>query len=183
MGLAYRLSSGMAKRVSIWEMAAEKLDAQRCTVSYEADNRADGGPMLQRFVSASVVASIGIAFGAVALLIASHIWALQNIHKITLLWCCVPLAWGIWATLTPRTWMPERLPIWGALLGLLASGAVLIVLNLPLSIIGKDVTWLYRAAGVLFAVVGYYLLWMLVRVVYRALRGPELAEREFRTAA
>lgn len=139
--------------------------------------------MLQRFVSASVVASIGIAFGAVALLIASHIWNLQNIHRIALLWCCAPLIWGVWAVLTPRRWMPERLPIWGALLGLLASLAVLFVLNLPLSIVGKYVAWPYRAIGVLLAMIGYYLLWMLVRVVYRALRGPELAEREFRAAA
>jgi hypothetical protein len=79
--------------------------------------------------------------------------------------------------------MPERLPIWGALLGLLASLAVLFVLNLPLSIVGKYVAWPYRAIGVLLAMIGYYLLWMLVRVVYRALRGPELAEREFRAAA
>ncbi len=128
--------------------------------------------MLQRFVSASFVASIGIACAAVGLLAAKHIWTLHNLHQIAMIWCCVPLIWGVWAMLTPRTWMPERLPLWGAILGLLASLNVLFVLNLPQVILDQSISVMYRALGVVVAVAGYYVLWMIVRAVYRALRTP-----------
>jgi hypothetical protein len=139
--------------------------------------------MLHRFVSASVVASVAIAFAAVALWIAKHVWTLQNVHQLAMLWCWVPLIWGVWALLTPRTWMPKRLPWWGAILGLLASANVLFVLNLPYRILGQYMAWPYRLVGVAIAFVGYYLLWLVVRIVYLDLRGPEEAEREFKTAA
>jgi len=139
--------------------------------------------MLQRFVSASFVASIGIAFGAVVLWMAKHIWTLQNTHQLALMWCCIPAIWGVWAMLTPRSWMPDRLPVWGAILGLLACANAVFVLNLPQKILGEYVSAFYRAVGVLIAIAVYYLLWMVVRLVYRALRGPEQAEKDFRAAA
>ena len=149
----------------------------------EADNRGQmGGRMLQRFVSASFVASIGIACAAVGLLAAKHIWTLHDIHQIAMIWCCVPLVWGVWAMLTPRTWVPERLPLWGAILGLAAGVNVLFVLNMPQVLLGQYIGVMYRVFGVVMAAVGYYLLWMIVRVVYRALRAPAEV-KTFKTAA
>lgn len=139
--------------------------------------------MLHRFVSGSVVASVVIAFGAVALLAAKHIWTLQNVHQLALIWCCVPLLWGVWAILTPRTWMPERLPWWGAILGVLVATSGGFILNMPLRITGVHVSVAYRALGGVLAVALYYLFWLVVRIVYMDLRGPAEAEREFKTAA
>lgn len=139
--------------------------------------------MLHRFVSAAVVASVAIAFGAVALLGAKHMWTLQNVHQLALIWCCVPLVWGVWAILTPRTWMPARLPWWGAILGALAVISGGFVLNMPLQLTGVQVSIPYRVLGGVLGVALYYVFWLVVRIVYVDLRGPEEAEREFKTAA
>jgi len=139
--------------------------------------------MLHRFVSASVVASVAIAFGAAALLIAKHIFVLQNVHQLAMLWCCLPLIWGVWAILTPHTWMPKRLPWWGAILGVLAVIAGGFILNMPLRLTGVYVPIPYRVLGGVLAIVFYYVFWLVVRIVYLDLRGPEEAEREFKAAA
>ena len=139
--------------------------------------------MLHRFVSASVVASVAIAIGAVALLIAKHIWTLHNVHQLAMLWCCVPLLWGVWAMLTPRAWMPKRLPWWGAILGVLVVIGGGFILNMPLRITGVQVSVAVRVLGGVLAVVLYYVFWLVVRIVYVDLRGPGEAEREFKTAA
>ncbi len=139
--------------------------------------------MLQRFVSASVVASTAIALGAVALWAAKHTWALQNIHQLALIWCCVPLMWGVWAMLTPAKWMPQRLPWWGAILGVLAVVNGGFILNIPLRLTGVYVSIPYRVVGGILAIALYYLFWLVVQMVYVDLRGPEQAEKEFKTAA
>jgi cobalamin synthase len=126
--------------------------------------------MIRRFVSASAIACIAIA---VAVLVVLLIPALP-LHKVYLLptvWCFAPLAWGLWAMLAPSSWVPQRLPIWGTMLGLVAGLLVGFVINLPARILGAPVPPIARAVGVLVIVVVYYLLWMLVRVVYRALGG------------
>ena len=139
--------------------------------------------MLQRFVSASFVASVVIAFAAVGLFVAKHVWTLRDVHQLALIWCCLPLIWGMWALLTRRSWMPERLPRWGAILGLLAVISVGFILNIPLRLTGVYVSIPLRMLGGVLAIALYYLFWAVVRIVYLDLRGPEQAEREFKTAA
>ena len=84
----------------------------------------------------------------------------------------VPLAWGLWAMLTPKSWLPQRLPPWGAILGLIAGLLVMFVLDLPGQVIGEPLTPWLRGIGVLLAIGVYYLLWLLVRRAYRALTAP-----------
>jgi len=124
--------------------------------------------MLQRFVSASAVASVVIALAAAGL------WMLQvsdpeSRYLVSTVWCMVPLAWGLWALLAPGGWLPQRLPLWGALLGLVAGLMALFVLDLPSQLLGEAVPVWLKGAGVLFATGLYYLLWFLVRGVYQAL--------------
>jgi drug/metabolite transporter (DMT)-like permease len=88
------------------------------------------------------------------------------------MWCFAPLVWGLWAMFTPPSWLPQRLPIWGAILGLIAGLLAFFGLNLPLRVFGLTVSVIVRGAGVLVIVVIYYLLWMLVRVAYRVLGTP-----------
>ena len=71
--------------------------------------------MLQRFVAASATASIAIAFGALALILMPAL-PIARIYPLTVVWCFVPLAWGIWALIAPAAWVPKRLPLWGAIL-------------------------------------------------------------------
>ncbi|MGZ4816720.1 MAG: hypothetical protein ACXVZV_14995 [Terriglobales bacterium] len=139
--------------------------------------------MLQRFVSASAVVGVAIGCGAVGLFVAAHLVDLRNPYLLAVLWCTLPVVWGVWAVLTPRTWMPQRLPWWGAILGLMAGVMGAFILDVPRRVVGIELGVAWRVLGVVVAMVGYYLLWMLVRVVYRALRGPELADREFKAAA
>jgi hypothetical protein len=65
--------------------------------------------------------------------------------------------------------MPKHLPLWGALLGLIAGSLAAFVLNLPSRFFGATVSLALRGVAVLFAVLFYYLLWMLVRAAYRSL--------------
>jgi malate dehydrogenase (oxaloacetate-decarboxylating)(NADP+) len=74
--------------------------------------------MLQRFVAASATASI--AFGALALILMPAL-PMARTYPLTVVWCFVPLAWGIWALIAPAAWVPKRLPLWGAILGLIAG--------------------------------------------------------------
>lgn len=126
--------------------------------------------MLQRFVAGTAIAAVGIACGALTILLVPAV-PVQRSYPLALFWCFAPLAWGIWAMLAPRSWVPQRLPIWGAILGLIAGMLAAFVLNLPLRIFGQTVPAALRGVGAVLIVVFYYLLWMLVRAVYRAL-GP-----------
>ena len=127
--------------------------------------------MFRRFVSGSAIASIGIACAALVILL-THGLAAQKFYPLLTMWCFAPLVWGLWAMFTPPNWLPQRLPIWGAILGLIAGLLAFFGLNLPLRVFGLTVSVIVRGAGVLVIVVIYYLLWMLVRVAYRVLGTP-----------
>ena len=127
--------------------------------------------MIQRFASASAVASVVIALGAGGLRL-NPVPNLESRYLLTSIWCGVPLAWGLWAMLTPKIWHPQRLPLWGAILGLIAGLLAAIVLDLPARFRGEPLPAWVGGVGVLLAIGGYYLLWLLVRWVYRALTAP-----------
>lgn len=95
----------------------------------------------------------------------------ERIYPLAILWCCAPLAWGVWAVLTPSAWMPTRLPLWGAILGLFVGSMAGFVLNLPSRFIAEPVPILARAIAVLVITLCYYLMWMLVRAACRWLAG------------
>lgn len=121
--------------------------------------------MLQRFAAASSVASVIIAAGALVSLLPPR-WAPADARLLTTAWCFVPLAWGLWAVLAPAGWVPRRLPQWGAILGVIAGIVAGPVLDLPLRLGGlEDMRWI----ALVFAPIGYYVVWMLVPAAYRSL--------------
>ncbi|HEY4684073.1 MAG TPA: hypothetical protein VIH17_12620 [Candidatus Acidoferrales bacterium] len=124
--------------------------------------------MFQRFAAGSAIASMAIALAALVVLLIP-ILSFQSIYPLPVIWCMVPLVWGLWAMIAPKAWVPQRLPLWGAILGLIAGVFGAFVLNLPSQFAGQTVSALLRGLGVLIAVVLYYLLWMLVRAAYRLL--------------
>jgi len=130
--------------------------------------------MFRRFVSGSAIAAMGIAFATLVLLLAQGL-AEQRFYALTIVWCFVPLAWGLWAMIAPSGWVPHRLPIWGAILGLIAGLLIFLVLNLPWRVFEVTVPVILRGVGVLIMVVIYYFLWMLVRLAFRALGTPTSA--------
>ena len=136
--------------------------------------------MLKRFVAGTAIAAVGIACGALALLLLPTV-PLQRSYVLPLLWCFAPFAWGIWAMLAPRSWIPRKLPIWGAILGLIAGTLAAFLLDLPSRILGQPVPAALRGVGVAVIVAFYYLLWMLVRAVYRALGPTDSAVPKFST--
>ena len=122
--------------------------------------------MLHRFAAASAVASVIIACGAIVSLLPPR-WPAADARILTTAWCFVPLAWGLWAMLAPARWVPRRLPVWGAILGLVAGIIAGPVLDLPLRLAGlRGVRWMTLVVGP----VVYYFLWLLVPVAYRSLR-------------
>ncbi len=139
--------------------------------------------MLKRFVAGTAIAAVGIACGALAILFVPAV-PVQRSYVLPLFWCFAPLVWGMWAMLAPRSWVPRRLPIWGAILGLIAGTLAAFVLNVPARILGQTVPAALRGVGVAVIVAFYYALWILVRAVYRAL-GPtgSAAPKSFTTAA
>ena len=74
--------------------------------------------------------------------------------------------------LTPQSWRPRRMPLWGAILGLMAGLLAVLVLDLPARLGGEPVPAWLGGVAVLFATGAYYLLWLLVRRVYGALTAP-----------
>lgn len=94
-------------------------------------------------------------------------WPATDARVLTTAWCFVPLAWGVWAMLAPARWVPRRLPMWGAILGLVAGVMAGRVLDLPVRLAGlRGVRWMPLVVGPIF----YYLVWLLVPVAYRSLR-------------
>lgn len=136
--------------------------------------------MLHRFAAGSVVASVAIAIGAAAMLLVSAA-AMIRFYPVVHLWCLMPVVWGVWTMVTPRTWMPHRLPMWGAILGFFVALNGVFVLDVPGRVMGTTATpMLGRVIGLIFAIAAYYLLWMLVRKVYLSLTTtirPETKER------
>ena len=127
--------------------------------------------MFHRFVSGSSIASIAIAFAVLVLLLV-HGLAAQRFFPLIAMWCFAPLVWGLWAMIAPSSWVPQRLPLWGAILGLLAGVGAFVVLNLPLRVFGVTTTVILRGVGVVVIGVFYYFLWMLVRMAFRSLGTP-----------
>ena len=129
--------------------------------------------MLQQFAAASIVASVLVAVGASVSLLPPR-WPAEDARVLTTAWCFVPVAWGLWAMLAPARWVPRRLPLWGAMLGVLAGIVAGPVLDLPLRLVGlRDMRWITVVMGPIL----YYVVWLLVPVVYRSL-GLNVAGRE-----
>jgi hypothetical protein len=124
--------------------------------------------MFQRFAAASAIASIAIALGALSLILTASL-TFQRIYPLTIIWCLAPSVWGIWALIAPTAWVPQRLPLWGAILGLIAGLLAAFVLNMPSRVLGQAVSFTVRGVGAGIMAVFYYLLWILVRVAYRSL--------------
>lgn len=128
--------------------------------------------MFRRFAAATAIASAALALATLIVLVIVLVRPdvpLERFAPVLSLWCIVPLVWGLWAMVAPRAWVPERLPVWGTMLGVLAGAVALFVLNLPSHMAGFAVAAGYRALGLVVLVFFYYLLWMLVRASYRAL--------------
>lgn len=127
--------------------------------------------MLQRFTAACAVASVVIAAGAAMSLLPPR-WAAGDALIVTTAWCFVPLTWGLWAMLAPARWVPSRLPVWGAILGVVAGVIAGPVLDLPQHLLGlSNIRWMPLVVGPIF----YYVLWLPVGVAYRSL--PAIGER------
>jgi hypothetical protein len=131
--------------------------------------------MRLRFAAASSVASVVIAAGALVSLLPPR-WPPADARVLTTAWCFVPLAWGLWAMLAPGSWVPRRLPLWGAILGVAAGIVAGPVLDLPLRLAGlRDLRWITLIVGPVF----YYVIWLLVPVAHRSLgldaQPPEAA--------
>lgn len=124
--------------------------------------------MLQRFASAALVAVIAIAVAVFILLIVPTI-TLSQAAPILMFWCFAPCVWGLWAMAAPRSWVPDRLPIWGAVLGIIAVALAALVLNLPKLVLGKEFGLVARSIAVVVGACFYYVLWTLVAVAYRRL--------------
>jgi hypothetical protein len=129
--------------------------------------------MFRRFAAASAIACILIAIVVTVLSLVAPADQLPRLFPVLRIWCVLPALWGVWAMLTPRAWMPKRLPWWGVILGALLGSGVM-VLNLPEQVLGQPFPVLARAVGVVVIAVVYYLLWMLVRMSWRALGTPPL---------
>ena len=126
--------------------------------------------MLRRFAAGAVVASITLAIATALVLMIPSV-RLQQLSPLLALWCVAPCVWGLWAMLAPSGWVPERLPIWGTMLGIFAGLMAIFVLNVPSRILGVSVPATLRASLVLIIALFYYLLWTVVGVVYRKLPG------------
>jgi hypothetical protein len=134
--------------------------------------------MLRQFVAGSAVASVAIAVGTVAVLLIPAV----KVSPLTTMWCFVPLVWGLWAMCAPSGWVPQRLPVWGAILGLVAGLLAAFVLNVPLRVVGVALPVGMRVLAVVVAVAFYYMLWMLVRVVYRSIAAEPSRAKAARAA-
>ena len=80
--------------------------------------------------------------------------------------------WGFWSLVAPKSWVPERLPSWGALLGLIAGSFAMFVINVPLRAFDVWLSPQARGGGLLCIVALYYVGWMLVRAVLEKLTEP-----------
>ena len=126
--------------------------------------------MLQRFVSATAVASIVV--GIAALVVSSGTMPNPDgAYLLVRIWCVVPVVWGLWALLIPPHWVPGRFPLWGAMLGVIAGMVAGFVFDLPARVLDMPSSTGASLGVFVFAVVAYGLLWMLVRTVYLAIGG------------
>lgn len=128
--------------------------------------------MFRRFASASAVAAIAIAIALLGVVL-THTLTVPKAYPLSTLWCFAPLVWGFWAAMAPKSWVPRRLPVWGAILGLFAGLFGTFILNLPHVLFDRElpVGWkLALAAGLMIL---YFVLWIFVRAGYRSMGGTE----------
>ncbi|HUK46979.1 MAG TPA: hypothetical protein VLW06_05280 [Terriglobales bacterium] len=124
--------------------------------------------MFKRFVAASAIAAILVPVAVIVLTMVAgpqfpRAWPLLT------LWCFVPFAWGFWAMLTPREWFPERVPLWGAILGLVLSSFGAFVLDIPARIFETPISVAGSAVLVAAITALYYFVWMIIRSAYAKL--------------
>jgi hypothetical protein len=127
--------------------------------------------MFHRFAAASAIAAIVVGVAALVVVLIPG-FPLERFSPVMLVWCFVPAAWGLWAMLAPRGWVPERFALWGAILGVIGGLLGAFVLNLPARVAQQEVPASLRVWAVPIAAVIYYLLWLLVRRAYRSLSAP-----------
>jgi hypothetical protein len=132
--------------------------------------------MLHRFAAATSVAAPAVALETLLALQVPQLKP-EGLLGLTTLWCIVPGVWGLWIMAAPNAWVPQRLPLWGAILGLMVGTVAMFVINLREKIVAFTPSVLRRALGVLILVILYYLLWMVVRVAFSALAGNSRAAR------
>ncbi len=137
--------------------------------------------MLRRFASGASVAAVAIACAAAGML-NLPILSREHAYPLVVFWLCVPAVWGVWAIVAPRRWTPHRLPVWGAVLGVLAAILGVMVLNLPLVVFGLTLSLAVRAVSIPLAAVLYYVLWMIVGRVYAALEPRPAGQERARAA-
>jgi len=141
--------------------------------------------MLQRFASAALVATIAIAVAALVILLSPGI-TLRDASPVLLVWCFAPCVWGLWAMVAPQDWVPQRLPMWGAVLGLIGGIFALFVLNMPQRILKLTFPASARVVAIFLVAAVYYAVWMVVARVYRRLSNAapvSTAPQSKRTAA
>ena len=128
--------------------------------------------MFRRFAAATAVAAIAIAIALLGVVL-THTLTVPNAYPLSTLWCFAPLVWGFWAVIAPKSWVPNRLPIWGAILGLFAGLFGAFVLNLPHVVFDKELQLGWKLALVAGLMVLYFILWVFVRAGYRSMGGAE----------
>ena len=124
--------------------------------------------MFRRFAAATAASAAVSGVGIMVLLAVPGI-DLPRFQPVLALWCVLPLVWGVWAIFAPQTWVPGRLPWWGAILGLIAGVFAVFVLNLPARVFGLSLSPPARFVPLAMITLFYYLLWHLVRVAWLAL--------------
>jgi hypothetical protein len=124
--------------------------------------------MFPRFAAGAAVASAAIALAAFVVLLTPRL-TFERLYPLNILWCFAPFVWGLWALFTPSAWMPKRLPLWGAILGVIGGALGAFVLNLPSRLLGVPASLPLRGVAVLVLALFYYVLWMLVRAAYQSL--------------
>ena len=132
--------------------------------------------MFRQFAAASVVAGVAVGCATIFVLAMPGLGD-QKSTPLLALWCVAPLVWALWAAVAPASWVPRRLPLWGALLGLLAGFLGAFALNMPLRVLGVALPVAWRGALAVVIAAFYYVLWLFVRTAYEAFSPPAAASQ------
>jgi hypothetical protein len=65
--------------------------------------------------------------------------------------------------------------MWGTILGIFGGLMAIFVVNLPYRVLGVALPTIPKAFSVLVAALFYYLLWTMLRMVYKSLSGSSSA--------